>query len=116
MMISTTNKSGAAAAVLGILGLFSIQAHATNGYFTHGVGVKNKAMAGAGSAMPEEAVATAINPAAAVVVGERFEVGLGIFSPVRSYKTSSSLANGNGGAYCCFHYVASQRFCFGLNG
>ena len=27
------------------------------------------------------------------------EVGLAIFSPVRSYKTGSSLANGNGGAF-----------------
>ncbi len=48
MMISTTKKSSVSAAMLGILGLFSIQAHATNGYFTHGVGVKNKALAGAG--------------------------------------------------------------------
>ena len=48
MMISTTKKCGVGAAVLGILVLFSIQAHATNGYFSHGVGVKNKALAGAG--------------------------------------------------------------------
>lgn len=72
---------------------------ATNGYFTHGLGVKNKALAGAGTADPQEAIATSINPAAAVIVGERFETGLAIFSPRRSYTASSSFANGQGGAF-----------------
>jgi len=78
---------------------FSSLAAATNGYFTHGVGVKNKALAGAGTADPQEAIATSINPAAAVLVGDRFEAGLAIFSPRRSYTASNSLANGQGGAF-----------------
>ena len=74
-------------------------AWATNGYFTHGLGVKNKSMAGAGTAMPEEAIAAASNPAAAVMVDDVFEGGLAVFSPRRSYKSSASQANGNFGAF-----------------
>ncbi len=73
--------------------------HATNGYFTHGLGVKNKSMAGAGTAAPAEAMAVANNPAAAILVGDRYEIGLSIFSPRRYYQTSASLANGQGGAF-----------------
>jgi len=72
---------------------------ATNGYFSHGLGVKNKGMAGAGTAHPTEAIATSINPAAGVVMGERFETGISIFSPRRSYDATSSLAIGQGGAF-----------------
>lgn len=74
-------------------------AWATNGYFTHGLGVKNKSMAGAGTAMPDEAIAAASNPAAAVMVGDIFEGGLAIFLPRRSYKSSASQVNGNFGAF-----------------
>ena len=72
---------------------------ATNGYFSHGVGTKNKGMAGAGTASPQEAIANAVNPAAAVIMGDKFETGLSIFSPRRSYTASASLANGQGGAF-----------------
>ena len=78
---------------------FTQTVSATNGYFTHGLGVKNKALAGAGTAMPSEAISAASNPAAAVMVGDIFEAGLSIFSPRRSYKSSSSLVNGNFGAF-----------------
>jgi long-chain fatty acid transport protein len=74
-------------------------AQATNGYFTDGVGTKNKGLAGAGSADPEEVMIIATNPAGLAFVGERTEAGLGLFSPDRSYSTSPSLANGNGGAF-----------------
>ncbi len=43
---------------------------ATNGYFTHGTGTKNKAMAGAGIAMPEDSIDVTNNPAVAPFVGE----------------------------------------------
>ena len=72
---------------------------ATNGYFSHGVGTKNKGMAGAGTAAPEEAIATAVNPASAVIMGDKFETGLSIFSPRRAYTATASLANGQGGAF-----------------
>jgi len=70
--------------------IISGQAMATNGYFTHGLGAKNEGMAGAGTASPQEAMATAMNPASAVIVGDRTEVGIAIFSPNRSYSASQS--------------------------
>lgn len=77
----------------------SHSAMATNGYFTHGLGVKNKGMAGAGTALPSEAIATSINPAATSLLKDHFEFGVGLFSPRRSYTASNSLANGQGGAF-----------------
>ncbi len=78
----------------------SIQsASATNGYYSHGLGVKNKSMAGAGTASPEESLSAALNPAAALLVDSRWEIGAALFSPRRGYTASSSLANGNGGAF-----------------
>lgn len=77
----------------------AMQAHATNGYFTHGLGVINKSMAGAGTADPQEAMAIANNPATAVLMDASTQVGVSIFSPRRAYTASNSLANGNGGAF-----------------
>ncbi len=83
---------------LSIFLITSQSALATNGYFTHGLGVKNKGMAGAGTALPNEAIASSINPAATIMMADHFEFGLGLFSPRRSYTASTSLANGQGGA------------------
>jgi long-chain fatty acid transport protein len=74
-------------------------AHATNGYLTAGTGINSDGMAGAGSADPSEIMLMATNPAALALVGQRVELGLALFSPDRSYSTSPSLANGNGGAF-----------------
>lgn len=72
---------------------------ATNGYYTHGLGVKNKGMAGAGTAMPQEAIAVSMNPASSVLLGDHFEAGISLFSPRRSYVAGPSQANGQGGAF-----------------
>lgn len=69
-------------------------ANATNGYFTHGVGTKSKAMAGAGTADPQEVIGLATNPAALIGVPERLEVAMAMFSPRRRYETSASQLNG----------------------
>jgi len=60
-------------------------AMATNGYFGHGYGVKSKGMAGAGVAMPLDAMDATTNPANMVNVGSRIDAGLTWFSPRRSY-------------------------------
>ena len=70
-------------------------AFATNGYFTHGTGTKNKAMAGSGIALPEDAIDVTNNPAVAPFVGDQLVIGAALFSPVRKYETSSSMANGD---------------------
>jgi len=72
---------------------------ATNGYFTHGTGTKNKGMAGSGLAMPEDAISIANNPAAALANAGKYDLGIAVFSPRRHYETSESLANGQGGAF-----------------
>ena len=73
-------------------------AYATNGYFTHGIGTKNKAMAGAGIAMPEDAIDVTNNPAVAPFVGDQLIIGAALFSPIRKYETTESQLNGHFGA------------------
>ena len=64
-------------------------AFATNGYFTHGIGPQSKAMAGTGVASQLLGPAiVATNPALGAFLNEGLEVGLGAFSPRRSYGPS----------------------------
>ena len=72
-------------------------AFATNGYYTHGTGTKNKSMAGSGMALPEDSIDIVNNPAVAPFVGDQLIVGAAVFSPIRKYTTSESLVNGNFG-------------------
>ncbi|GAB4176661.1 MAG: outer membrane protein transport protein [Rhodocyclaceae bacterium] len=58
-------------------------AGATNGYFSHGYGMKAKGMAGVGIALPQDAVAAATNPAGMAFVGNRLDLGIEIFRPIR---------------------------------
>ncbi len=58
---------------------------ATNGYFLHGVGTASKAMAGASTALPQEALDSDTNPAAGVFVNPGYSVALALFSPDRQY-------------------------------
>ena len=67
-------------------------AQATNGYFSHGYGIKAKGMAGVGIALPQDAMAAATNPAGMAFVGNRMDLGLDIFMPRRE-----SEITGNGG-------------------
>lgn len=72
---------------------------ATNGYFTHGVGTHSKAMAGAGDAMPGMAIDVVNNPASGILVRERLDLGVGLFSPSREYSVTESQLNGQYGAF-----------------
>lgn len=65
-------------------------ANATNGYLTHGVGTQSKGIAGSGVADPQEVAIVASNPAGIAFVGERLELGLAAFSPMRDYSTTPS--------------------------
>ncbi len=87
------------------LALAAGSASATNGYYTHGTGTKNKAQAGAGSANPEEILALATNPSAIAYLPESIDVGLGLFMPFRDYKTSPSLANGGCSPQGCAYTI-----------
>ncbi len=91
----------------------STLALATNGYFTHGVGVESKGMAGTGigSNANMGTIMTASNPALGVFVGDSWEAGLSLFSPRRSYEASAQSSNGapidvGGGVFLPTHSIA----------
>jgi long-chain fatty acid transport protein len=73
-------RAGALAAGIALTG----PAMATNGYFQIGYGAKSTGMAGAAVANPQDTLAGAANPAGMAHVGEGFDVGFRLFSPVRS--------------------------------
>jgi len=58
-------------------------AYATNGYFSHGYGMKAKGMGGAATATSNDAFFGANNPAAAAFAGNRLDLGADLFSPRR---------------------------------
>jgi long-chain fatty acid transport protein len=76
------------AAVMAAGLLAANDANATNGYFSHGYSIKNKGMAGAGVALPLDAMGAATNPGLITEVGNRLDLGLTIFSPSRDYTVS----------------------------
>lgn len=70
--------------------LVSPLAQATNGYFKIGAGSKNRGMAGAGIAYAQDAMTSAINPAALSGVGSRVDAGIELFKPKRSGEVDAS--------------------------
>jgi len=75
----TLKRLGMALAVLGA----AQAAHATNGYFPHGFGLKAKGMGGTAAALAQDGFAGVNNPAAAMFAGNRWDVGAEIFTPKR---------------------------------
>ncbi len=76
---------------------FAATASATNGYFAHGYSVKNKALAGAGTALPLDSLASSTNPAGLAFVGRQFDFGLSYFTPSREYTTRGAITVPTGG-------------------
>jgi long-chain fatty acid transport protein len=70
--------------------LSTANAYATNGYFAHGYGVKSQGMGGVGIALPQDAIAAAINPAGMGLVGNRTDIGATWFKPQRESKVSGN--------------------------
>ncbi len=68
---------------------FAGSAFATNGYFSHGYGMKAKGMGGAATAMSEDAFGGANNPASMVWVGDRIDFGADLFSPRREFSSTA---------------------------
>lgn len=71
-------------------------AFATDGYFTTGCGTKQLGQGGAGVALPQDSLAGGINPAGMALVGNRFDIGLTFFRPIRSASITGSGAPVNG--------------------
>jgi long-chain fatty acid transport protein len=74
-------------------------ARGTNGYFSHGVGMKAKGMAGAGVAYPQDALAGGTNPAGMGLVGSRLDIGLELFRPDRGSEITGNDFPGIDGTY-----------------
>ncbi len=83
------------AALLAFAGI-AAPAMATNGYFADGYGMKSIGMAGVGIALPQDSLAAATNPAGMVMVGDRLDVGLSLFRPIRDTDVAGSMAPING--------------------
>ena len=63
-------------------------AFATNGYLSHGYGIKSRGLAGAGVALPQESLIIATNPAGISFLGNRVDVSAALFSPRRNYEVT----------------------------
>jgi len=70
-------------------------AFATDGYFSHGYGMKAKGMGGAATATSDDAFFGANNPAAAAFAGNRFDLGVDLFSPRREASNAGGMVNGS---------------------
>ena len=72
-------------------------AWATNGYFPHGYGLKAKGMGGASTALSQDSLGGATNPASMVWAGSRMDIGVDVFMPKREAERSGAgLATLNG--------------------
>lgn len=91
-MLKHTRILGAAIAAL----MLPVTASATNGYFTHGVGVRSQAVAGVGVALPQDGLVAAINPAGIALLGNRVDVGASWFRPSRGAQITGNFAGANG--------------------
>ncbi|MBE9519823.1 MAG: outer membrane protein transport protein [Proteobacteria bacterium] len=89
-LVSLKNLLLGSAAVLAVGALTANDANATNGYFAHGYSIKNKGLAGAGVALPLDALAASMNPAGMTEVGQRLDLGISLFSPNRSYEVKGN--------------------------
>jgi len=70
--------------------LVALPALATNGYFPHGYGLKAKGMGGASTALAEDSLRGATNPAGMVWAGSRMDLGADIFMPYRDAERSGA--------------------------
>jgi long-chain fatty acid transport protein len=78
------SKSKQIVLVLSVAVAFAASAFATDGYLSSSYGVKQVGMGGVGVALPGDSLAAATNPAGMVMVGDRFDLDLSLFHPVRS--------------------------------
>lgn len=71
---------------------------ATNGYFAHGYGIKAKGMGGVATALAQDSLGGANNPASMVWAGSRIDIGADLFMPKRdAVRSGAGFATLNGG-------------------
>jgi long-chain fatty acid transport protein len=74
--------------------ILPVAAYATDGYISHGYGMKAKGMAGASIAVTGDAFGGANNPATMAFAGNQFAIGVDLFSPTRSAERTGGAAFG----------------------
>ena len=70
--------------------LYGTSAFATDGYFSNGVGIRYKSMAGAGIAWYLSPMAGANNPATMVFYGNGYDLNFSLFNPNRQYTVTGN--------------------------
>ena len=83
-------KKALAYALIGLTAA-ATPAAATDGYFFNGYGIQGEGLGGASIAYPKDSLAIASNPASALFLGGRFDVGAEWFRPDRSATISGNL-------------------------
>jgi long-chain fatty acid transport protein len=81
-----------------VAAMLPLAAHATDGYFAHGYGMKAKGMGGASIAVAQDAFGGANNPATMAFAGNQFAIGVDLFSPTRSAERTGGAAFGLDGS------------------
>ncbi|HSG76524.1 MAG TPA: outer membrane protein transport protein, partial [Burkholderiales bacterium] len=76
--------------------LAPLAAQATDGYFSHGYGMKSKGRAGTSTAMTDDTFGGANNPATMAFAGSRMDLGIDWFRPDRSASRTGSTGLGFG--------------------
>jgi len=81
-----------------IAAMLPLAAHATDGYFAHGYGMKAKGMGGASIAVTGDAFGGANNPATMAYAGNQFALGIDLFSPWRKAERTDGAGFGLNGS------------------
>jgi long-chain fatty acid transport protein len=90
-----------------------LAASATDGYFSHGYGIKAKGMGGASIALTQDAFGGANNPATMAFAASQVAVGLDLFSPERKSERTGGAAFGlDGSAESDSKYFAIPEFAY----
>ncbi len=93
------------------LALVAVPALATNGYFSHGYGLKAKGMGGTATALAQDAMGGANNPASMVWAGSRLDLGGDVFSPRRdASRTGAGFPTLNGSVESGRNYFLVPEF------
>ncbi|MEE9371874.1 MAG: outer membrane protein transport protein [Saprospiraceae bacterium] len=79
-----------AATFLLCCGLLAPQINATDGYFSNGIGIQYRAMAGAGIALYLSPLSVATNPASLAFLGTSYDINISLFNPNRKYSVSGT--------------------------
>ena len=93
------------------LAMPSLPALATNGYVAHGYGLNAKGMGGVATALSQDSLGGANDPAGRVWASSRFDVGLDWFRPARSpERTGAGFSTLNGGVDSDSHNFLIPEF------